>query len=104
MLGQRILFLCGNIGHVSSDILAGTGKECGVSKHEYCIGCQHLYFDPGSPDDCRGSTLTGNYGGTPAEMSCQKGHWRELMMLDILDIEEAMKKAATCKDYQERET
>jgi hypothetical protein len=68
-----------------------------------CIGCQHLYFDPGSPDDCAGSTLTGAWGGTPAYMSCLKGHWEQYVAdSDILDIEQAMKHAETCGEYQER--
>lgn len=75
---------------------------------KYCIGCTHLYFDSGSPDDCMGSTMTGAYGGHSASMACQKGHWDLYLNLganvDAFDIEQAMRHADKCPDYEERTT
>jgi hypothetical protein len=70
---------------------------------KYCIGCEHWSFQEAS-DPYRYSTLTYS-NGTPASMSCQKGHWNYLEMKEGFtqsDFEQAMEKAEKCPDFQER--
>lgn len=70
---------------------------------KYCIGCEHWSFESAS-DPYHYSTLTSS-DGTPASMSCAKGHWRYLELEESFkqsDLEKAMETAESCPDFSER--
>lgn len=80
---------------------------------KYCIGCKHLDLMPGY-EGAGGGTYTGPGTYFPPELLCKKGHWKPERFageesglciegdISILDIEQAMAQAETCKDFKER--
>lgn len=69
---------------------------------KYCIGCTHLYYTPGN-EGYHYSSWT-HSDGTPAEMSCRKGHWQDVLQEGFTQekFQKAMESAETCDDYTER--
>jgi hypothetical protein len=68
-------------------------------EHRYCVGCKHWVFDPGHPGY---SEYTPGYGWSS---ECEKGHWTiSGSSCDERDFEKVMRAAATCNDYEERES
>jgi hypothetical protein len=70
---------------------------------KYCIGCKHWDFHSADAG-YNYSTLTSS-DGTPASMSCKKGHWKYLEIDENFaqsDFEHAMEKADNCPDYDDR--
>lgn len=67
---------------------------------KYCIGCEHLCFDAG--DRGYDTECTAGIGAEAASLACAKGYWHEYLYDDLFDVERAMQRAETCKDYKER--
>jgi hypothetical protein len=70
----------------------------------YCIGCEHFYYDPGM-DGYHYSSWT-HSNGSPPSSSCKKGHWSEEMDEAFTQekFQAAMEQAETCADFSERDT
>jgi hypothetical protein len=70
----------------------------------YCIGCKHLDLMPGYEGE-GGGTYTGPGCHVSPELLCKKNHWEYTIVDDyakIVDIEEEMRRAETCPDFEER--
>lgn len=69
---------------------------------KYCIGCVYLRFDAGSPG--YDTECTSGIGAEAASIACNKGHWQEYLYDGdgLFAFEEAMQRANTCPDYEER--
>jgi hypothetical protein len=69
----------------------------------YCIGCKLLTMTQKGSGHYW-STATGWESGTNASFACAKGHWRLFLdrSTEVFDLENAMRAAATCPDYEER--
>jgi hypothetical protein len=70
---------------------------------KYCIGCIHLRYD--DKEMAAGSSWTGAWTDQEAAISCGKKHWQMYLRegpIGGFDMENAMRHAATCNDYEER--
>lgn len=69
---------------------------------KYCIGCRHLYFEPGSR--ARNYSERTFENDEPAELSCRNGHWRAQLSDGFTQekFEKAMESAEKCADYSDR--
>lgn len=69
---------------------------------KYCLGCEFLRYH--DPEPGYSTEYTADIGKQDAALACQLGHWRHEFdcCANVETVERAMRKAETCKDYEER--